>query len=193
MLCARHSGGTHDITAWEGCELKRLIESGALPKEFYIIGDEAFVTGPQFLTPWSGHGIGRAKDTFNYNLSAMRQCIERAFGIMTKRWGIFWRPLVCGFKHWPEIITVCAKLHNFCVDEGAETREVLPATLESIQPGDCCDWQSNTNHLETDPTQPWAAAFCSRRPAGETRRRITDQLHEQGAIRPPFARVNSRA
>ena len=27
----------------------------------------------------------------------MRQSIERAFGLLTRRWGIFWRPLQCDY------------------------------------------------------------------------------------------------
>ena len=46
----------------------------------------------------------------------MRQCIKRAFGLLTCRWGIFWRPLQCDFNHWPLVCTVAAKLHNFCID-----------------------------------------------------------------------------
>ena len=68
------------------------------------------------MTPWAGHGLSDEKDAFNYHLSAMRQCIERAFGILTRRWSIFQRPLWCSAKKWALVATVCAKLHNFCLD-----------------------------------------------------------------------------
>lgn len=31
--------------------------------------------------------------------------------------GILWRPLRCGLAHNTKILKVCAKLHNFCIDE----------------------------------------------------------------------------
>ena len=45
-----------------------------------------------------------------------RQCMERAFGMLVGKWGIFWQPLWFS----PEIngyfITVCCKLHNLCLE-----------------------------------------------------------------------------
>ena len=106
MMCARNSGGSHDCLVWDACELKQAINDGALPEQYYIVGDEAFVNTNQLLTPWSGRGLGNWKISFNFHLSAMRQCVERAFGQLIKRWGIFWRPLNCGIHFWPFIVTV---------------------------------------------------------------------------------------
>jgi hypothetical protein len=75
-------------------------------------GDEAFANRDQLLVPWSGRGLGLAKDAFNYHLSAMRQTIERAFGLLVARWGVLWRPLRVAVHRWPLVTTVCAKLHN---------------------------------------------------------------------------------
>ncbi len=105
LFSARSSGGTHDHVAWGGCQLYNMISQNHLPEEYYFIGDEAFVNTNQFLIPWSGTGLGKFKDSFNYHLSSMRQCIERAFGLLTQRWGIFWRPLRCRYikKRFPQI------------------------------------------------------------------------------------------
>jgi hypothetical protein len=83
---ACNTGSTTDCTAWDNSSLKSLIENGRLPYEYYFIGDEAFTCTNQFLVPWGGNGIGRAKDSFNYHLSVRRQVIERAlfkFAILT--------------------------------------------------------------------------------------------------------------
>lgn len=69
------SGSTNDSLAWEMCTLKRVLDEKLLPKKYYFIGDEAFACGPQMLSPWPGRGIGEWKDSFNYHLSSMRQCI----------------------------------------------------------------------------------------------------------------------
>jgi hypothetical protein len=76
-------------------------------------------------------GIGKAKDSFNFHLSVRRQAIERAFSIMVRRWGIFWRPLTCAFKKWALVTTVCAKVHNVCIDSILnEPLERHPRTVE---------------------------------------------------------------
>lgn len=69
--------------------MKAAQDCGLIPSKYFFIGDEAFNNGPQFLVPYSGSGISSEKDSFNYHLSALRQCIERAFDVLTKRWGIF--------------------------------------------------------------------------------------------------------
>ena len=97
-------------------QLKMHLDQGLLPPAYFIIGDEAFVCTNQLLVPYGGRGLGTWKDSFNFHLSVMRQCIERSFALLTQRWGILWRPLRCEFIKWPLILTVCAKLHNYCLD-----------------------------------------------------------------------------
>jgi hypothetical protein len=96
--------------------MKVEMDAGRLPCDFYIIGDEAFSCTDQLLVPYGGRGLGVWKDSFNYHLSSMRQCIERAFALYVQRWGIVWRALRTDFNRWPLVLTVCAKLHNFCID-----------------------------------------------------------------------------
>ena len=64
-----------------------------LPPTYFGVGDDAFVNSDTLLTPWSGRGLSIFQDSFNYHLSAMRQTIERAFGMFIRRWGVFNRPL----------------------------------------------------------------------------------------------------
>lgn len=122
MFKADMSGGTNDCVAYSCSHLSEFIHRGLLPKEYYVIGDEGFVNSEQFLTPFSQSMIrntphlANARDSFNFHLSSMRQCIERAFGQYVKRWGIFWRPLSCAFRRWPLVCLIAAKLHNFCID-----------------------------------------------------------------------------
>jgi hypothetical protein len=105
-----------------------------LPAPYYFIGDEAFVCTTQFLVPWSGHGLDVWSDSFNYHLSSMRQCIERAFGVLTQRWGVFWRELKCSFDKWTLVVTVAAKLHNYCID--MRDTDIAPRRNEDFEYGD---------------------------------------------------------
>lgn len=171
---ANNSGSTNDIVAWNNSRLKAALDENALPTPYYFIGDEAFTNTSQFLVPWSGSNLGMYKDSFNYHLSRMRQCIERAFGQLTGRWGIFWRPLDCQFDKWAHMCTVCAKLHNFCIDNKDEEHSA-PRAAEDHQQGDAWVVLEN-NDPETD-------SELRGRPSGDTRRDITNYLENNGWLR----------
>jgi hypothetical protein len=116
FFSTKHTGSTNDVVAIQDCEGSRILlgtSEKKLPTGFYGVGDEAFICTDILLAPWSGRGLERDKDSFNFVLSAMRQCIERAFGSYVGRWGIFRRPLVFGAEKWGLVAGVCAKLHNF--------------------------------------------------------------------------------
>jgi DDE superfamily endonuclease len=53
---------------------------------------------------------------FNHILSSQRIAIERAFGVLIRRWGILWRPISFSLCKVAKIVRVCAMLHNICVD-----------------------------------------------------------------------------
>ena len=85
MFSSTSAGSTNDVIAWRGSNVYQFIADGYLPSKYFINGDDAFDCTDQVLTPYAGHGLGPWKDSFNYHLSSMRQCIERAFGILTQR------------------------------------------------------------------------------------------------------------
>lgn len=133
MFTVNHPGSTHDSLAWQSCALKLRIDAGELPEQFFLIGDEAFQCTEQMLSPYPGQGIGRWPDSFNYHLSKCRQSIERAFGMLVRRWGVLQRKLACDFERWPLVAVVCAKLHNVCCDANIP---VPDRWTEDIRPND---------------------------------------------------------
>jgi hypothetical protein len=84
------SGSTNDSLAWPMTALAEAITSGLLPHQYFIIGDEAFSCTEQMLSPYSGRGLGKYKDSFNSWLSHSRQAIESAFGMQGMRWTAIW-------------------------------------------------------------------------------------------------------
>jgi hypothetical protein len=76
---------------------------------------------PSIMTPFDGKNLPKGRDSFNFHLSQLRINIECAFGMLTQRWGIFWRPLRCHYKQQTTIISVCMKLHNFCNRSARDT------------------------------------------------------------------------
>lgn len=192
MVSARSSGSTHDHLIWESSAVKNRLDeefkNGSLrDTDYYVIGDEAFVCTNHLLTPWSGKSLDPYKDSFNYYLSSMRQCIERAFGLLTKRWGIFWRPLACRFDKWSTIVTVCCKLHNLCIDFNDES--IKDRYHRDTRPGDSHEVIDNYPIDEE-------AEKGDRRPGGHARSmrmKLTNDLERQGCLRPSHAFANSKA
>jgi hypothetical protein len=190
MFSAISTGSTNDVLAWDFCAMKKLLEEGALPRPFYWIGDEAFVNTSQLLLPWSGRGLQVWKDSFNFHLSSMRQCIERAFSLLVERWGIFWRPLRCAYRRWTLVCTVAAKLHNYAIDMNEGTgNDILRRLDDDWEDGDAPVVQMNGNDGEGEGDMEGVRV----RPTGDTRREITEYLQAQGVRRPLHAAANSRA
>jgi len=142
-VCAATNDGT---TAHLTTLLKRHIDVGFLPEQFHVVLDDAYMCSDQELSSWKGSNLEVEKDSFNYWLSKQRHCIVRAFEILTKRWGIFWRKLSVKMENIPLIIRVACKLHNICIDRfGADSvLEVHTSTAQfgnigfgtDFQPGD---------------------------------------------------------
>jgi len=155
---------------------------GLLPSRYYLIGDEAFSCTNQLLTPYSGRNLGVWKDSFNFHLSSMRQCIERSFSVLTQRWGILWRPLRCRFRRWTTVLTVCAKLHNFCIDKNIPVAQ--HRFYEDVEADDFPEVLLNDDRMSDDTNQSYVA---------NRRTSFTQELQLKGVRRPNHAMINSRA
>ena len=89
----RTCSSTHDGTAYKFTGVEKCMDTNLLPKWCNVVLDEAYTCTNQELSPWKGKSLSVEKDAFNYYLSLHRQVVERAFGLLVGRWGIFWRPL----------------------------------------------------------------------------------------------------
>jgi len=104
----QNPGSTHDSRAFRNCALgSRIYEGSGIAYRYFIIGDDAYANTDSLITPfpgksyftllacsfftgrilmwfcsYSGTNLDERKLNFNYKLSACRQVIERAFGIM---------------------------------------------------------------------------------------------------------------
>ena len=177
MWSHRTTGSTHDSMSWSvSDEFERIKE---LPDEYFVIGDEAFRNTNKFLVPWKGHSITAWKSSFNFHLSSMRQCIERAFGILVARWLILSKPLQVAKNKWTLVSRVCAKLHNFLVSED----------IDSCQGSTSQFW--NGIRSAEDPAHPPEFVLADNdvvhapgAAVGDRRQEITNEL-ERAQIRRP--------
>ena len=170
------SGSTHDSYAYADSKLYDMFENNfnnLIPEQFYLIGDEAFTNTNRMLSPWAGRNLDAYKDSFNYHLSSCRQCIERAFGMLVKRWGILWRKLTCSFDKWPLVAMVCARLHNICIDFNVPA---APRLIRDIQQEDVMEVILDNERI------------LANHATGDRRRIITRKFEEHGIRRPPVIR-----
>ena len=100
--------------------LAAAVEAHTWCPDYFLVGDEAYVCTENLLTPFPGNELSNERSSYNYFISRMRQTIERSFGILVARCGIFWRPLKVNMKRWGLVIACCIKLHNLCIETQGE-------------------------------------------------------------------------
>ncbi len=93
MISSKLCSSTNDNTSYIVTQMSKDIKARMLPKQYHVVLDEAYPCTEQEMSPWKGRNLPVDKDAFNYYLSLNRQVIERAFGVLLQRWGIFWRLL----------------------------------------------------------------------------------------------------
>ena len=186
-----HTGSTNDALAITGSHGGRILMGSSLPEverpqeqlpqKYYGVGDDAFTNCNTLLAPWPGQHLDIWKDSFNFHLSAMRQCIERAFGLMMRRWGIFHRWLEVSLKKWGFVTAVCAKLHNYCIRRGLG--EPPPHYTDDVEDGDAAQVISNKERGKE------ARQRGAQRPR---RQALTDALKAAGQAQPEPPRKRAR-
>lgn len=123
-------GATNDLTAYSQTALFQMMRStdlGTLPTWMTIIMDAIYTPcGGNHLTPFTASELEHARQTdavlylkmltYNHFLVSQRVTIERAFGQLVRRFGIFWRPIAAELHRVPLLATTCAVLHNVCIE-----------------------------------------------------------------------------
>ena len=104
---------THDSLAWEASKLGVSVLAGELPSPFFLNGDAAFPLSNSVMCPSGDPTL----DAFDFEQSSNRMPIECAFGMLVRKWGVFWRPLAMRFDRRAPLVGACMRLHNFCIDQ----------------------------------------------------------------------------
>eukprot|EP00808_Paulinella_micropora_P010168 g38690.t1 len=133
----RCAGSTHDQLAYTVSGLDDMLKR--LPLKHYLVGDNGYILHEYLLVPYKGKFIRRIdpyKDSFNFHLSQLRIHVERAFGMLTARWGILWKPITTSFAGTLAILTSCFRLHNVADEYGRliddfEVQDLLTANPAS--------------------------------------------------------------
>jgi hypothetical protein len=111
-----HPASASDFIAFIRSKLySKLTSPGFLADGLVIFGDNAYVSTDYMVTPYKNVRAGN-KDDFNFFHSQLRINIERAFGMLVKKWAVLQKPLPCRMgptKHMALTMALC-KLHNYC-------------------------------------------------------------------------------
>jgi DDE superfamily endonuclease len=107
-------GVMNDNQAINDVDLAKLI--GNLPFTYCVIGNAAYTATEHLVPMFYGADKQRPRyDNFNFYASQLRICIEMAFGMMQKKWGILWCPLHIPLDKTKYVVKVIGRLHNFCI------------------------------------------------------------------------------
>ncbi|XP_063943220.1 uncharacterized protein LOC108208423 isoform X1 [Daucus carota subsp. sativus] len=131
---------TYVLPGWEGSASDPRVLRDALrrsnglkvPRKKYFLVDLGFTNSEGFLSPykgtryhlnlWRGNTPTNHKELFNLRHSSARNTIERAFGLLKKRWAILRDASFYPKKIQVRIINACFILHNFLREEKMEER-----------------------------------------------------------------------
>lgn len=127
------SGRCHDAHVFNVSDLSTMLED---PQRYfiddaYLLGDSAYPLSYHVITPYSQleSNVDPEKARFNAKFSAMRQVVERAFGILVKRWRFLWKYVfILDPLRLIQIINVSCILHNFCIN----AKDIIDITEEEI-------------------------------------------------------------
>ena len=121
-------GRVHDARIWANSKIYAKLQAGSFfpsglkdtinGREFsnlYLLGDAAYPSSPSLAKGFTGSGLTKNQDYFNWKLSGARMAVERAFGRLKGRWKILQSFIGLGtLKGTLEYIGACCILHNLC-------------------------------------------------------------------------------
>ncbi|XP_020258378.1 uncharacterized protein LOC109834772 [Asparagus officinalis] len=134
-VCDANLRFSYVLPGWEGSTSDSRVLRDALrrpndlklPSNKYFLVDAGYTNGSGFLAPyrgtryhiksWRENGPRNYKELFNQRHSSARNTIERAFGLLKKRWAILRTASFYSIKTQIRIINACCILHNFLREE----------------------------------------------------------------------------
>ena len=110
-------GATHDALANSISGFMEEVKNGLLGDIFWVAGDEAYQVSEWIIVPYPASTLTDDEENFNFYISSLRIHIEQAFGMLTARWRLFQDRLNFSLRHCANIMSVCMKLHNYCIQQ----------------------------------------------------------------------------
>lgn len=115
---AGNVGSVHDARVFRLSELNDyLSDPQKFPNDYHLVGDAAYPLHKRLMTPYRDNGhLSRRQKNYNFCHSSARIAIERAFGLLKKRFRSLLTVLDMRRTDLiPEFIIACCVLHNVCL------------------------------------------------------------------------------
>lgn len=104
---------------------------GWTSEEYWVAGDDAYVSHGRLLTPRPGRGLSFVKYCYKYGHSSAQTHTNQAILIIAGRWGVLWRPLRTSLRRAPSVAAVCCKQYNFIIDSGGRPSPPAPSSVDA--------------------------------------------------------------
>eukprot|EP01047_Picozoa_sp_COSAG01_P005956 COSAG01_NODE_210_length_21939_cov_32.062096_11_plen_434_part_00 len=195
-MSATAQGSCHDMTAFMMSDLGQNL-ANILPDDWFLVGDEAYSCTNQLITPFPGTALPEDQSAFNFIMSSTcRICVECAFGMLVRKWGILWKPINLSLELATRAVGVCMALHNFCIRENADAYFASqgvshnPYALrgEAVREVDGAGGGApvvyDQNVLHTEQRVGWRRDLVETVERTHTRRKLCAELHGGGYRRP---------
>lgn len=111
-LVARWPGSSHDSNIFNNSRLCQELEDDLLPG--HLLGDSGYPCRKYLLTPML-NPQGRAENQYNTAHIKTRNTVERAFGVLKRRFAYLGKKMRTSLRNAKHIIVAAAVLHNLAV------------------------------------------------------------------------------
>ena len=107
------AGSNHDWSVFQKTEIGKKFLHGKF-KPYKLIGNATYPMRPCFILPFKGSksGLSREKQYWNFIQSSTMMVVERAFGILKRRWQILLKRIDIPLHNVPDVVIACICLHN---------------------------------------------------------------------------------
>lgn len=103
------------------------ITEGGNNLPYVILGDEGFPLKRFLLRPFPrAKKMSKEQRVYNYRLCRCRRVVENAFGILSQRWRVYFRPMNCKIETVQKVIQATTVLHNYLCCKGDITGLASP-------------------------------------------------------------------
>lgn len=146
-------GCAHDSYSWAQDSMCGKLRDADHPickylkgRRYHLLGDDAYACSHTLATPWPGsHASDAPELAYNQCHASLRACIERAFGMLSRKWLCVKRPFAAhSIRRTKEapgvhvIVVVCMKLHNMVINAGdAGSAHVYEPDVQGVRDPMC--------------------------------------------------------
>lgn len=138
-LVARWPGSTHDSTIFNNSRIKSRLDSGEFTRS-YLLGDSGYALSGYMLTPVSNPRT-QAESLFNESQIRTRNTIERAFGVLKRRFPVLSMGIRLSLQTAMSVVIACGVLHNIAIRQ----KETEPQLEDELTAFDINEPEDNTD------------------------------------------------